>query len=68
MRRPSGASGLSPTTNSGTTTMNEKYLYGEAPAEAKPAAGVKGVIIRSFDGTLMFRGYHDRGLLLVHQA
>ena len=40
--------------------MNEKYLYGKAPAEVKPAAGVKGVIIRSFHGTLMFRVYHDR--------
>jgi len=40
--------------------MNEKYLYGKAPAEAKPAAGVKGVIIRAFNGTLMFRVYHDR--------
>ncbi|MHB8473571.1 MAG: hypothetical protein ACYDC8_12165 [Gammaproteobacteria bacterium] len=40
--------------------MNEKYLYGKAPAEAKPAARVQGVIIRAFNGTLMFRVYHDR--------
>lgn len=40
--------------------MNEKYLYGKAPAEVKPAAGVKGVLIRALDGALMFRVYHDR--------
>lgn len=39
--------------------MSGKYLYGKMPAEAKPAAGVKGVIIRALDGTMMFRVYHD---------
>ena len=38
----------------------DKYLYGGQPAEVEPAAGVKGVIIRALDGTLMFRVYHDR--------
>jgi hypothetical protein len=40
--------------------MNDKYLYGEVPAEIKPAAGVKGVIIRAHDGAMKFRVYHDR--------
>jgi len=39
--------------------MNGKYLYGKLPAEVEQAAGVKGVIIRTFDGVLMFRVYHD---------
>ncbi len=37
----------------------DKYRYGGRPAEAEPAAGVKGVLIRALDGTLMFRVYHD---------
>jgi hypothetical protein len=41
-------------------TMSEKYLYGGRPAEAQPAAGVKGVLIRTLDGVMMFRVYHDR--------
>lgn len=40
--------------------MSDKYLYGETPAEAKSAAGAKGVIIRTLDGALVFRVYHDR--------
>ena len=40
--------------------MTDKYLYGELPAEVQPAAGVKGVIVRTLDGTMMFRVYHDR--------
>lgn len=40
--------------------MNDKYLYGEIPAEVKPAAGVRGVLIRALNGTMMFRVYHDR--------
>ena len=39
--------------------MNDKYLYGETPAAVTSAAGVKGVIIRTLDGALMFRVYHD---------
>jgi hypothetical protein len=39
--------------------MSDKYLYGEAPAEVKPADGVKGVLIRARDGAMMFRVYHD---------
>lgn len=40
--------------------MNDKYLYGETPAEVKSTAGVKGVIIRTLDGAMAFRVYHDR--------
>ena len=39
--------------------MSGKYLYGKIPAEVKPAAGVKGMIIRALDGAMMFRVYHD---------
>lgn len=39
---------------------SETYLYGGRPAEAQPAAGVKGVLIRTLDGVMMFRVYHDR--------
>ena len=39
--------------------MNNKYLYGSEPAEVDSAAGVQGMIIRSFDGNLMFRVYRD---------
>jgi hypothetical protein len=38
--------------------MNDKYLYGNAPAEVTPAVGVQGILIRGLDGTLMFRVYH----------
>ena len=41
-------------------TMSEKYLYGGLPAEVKSAAGVKGVLIRTLDGAMVFRVYHDR--------
>ena len=40
--------------------MSEKYLYGKVPAEVTPAAGVRGVLISTFDGPMMFRVYHDR--------
>jgi len=39
--------------------VNDKYLYGMMPAEVKPADGVKGVLIRTHDGTIMFRVYHN---------
>lgn len=39
--------------------MKHKYIYSGGPAETKSAAGVKGVIVRALDGTLMFRVYHD---------
>jgi hypothetical protein len=42
------------------TEMTDKYLYGELPAEVESAAGVKGVIVRTLDGTMVFRVYHDR--------
>jgi hypothetical protein len=38
--------------------MKDKYLYGNAPPEVTPAVGVQGILIRSLDGTLMFRVYH----------
>lgn len=41
-------------------TMSEKYLYDGRPAETQPAAGVKGVLIRTLDGVMMIRVYHDR--------
>lgn len=41
------------------TDMKRKYLYGGQPAEAEPAAGIKGTIIRVLDGTLMFRVYYN---------
>lgn len=40
--------------------MNHTYLYGGAPAQVTSAAGAKGVIIRTFDGAITFRVYHDR--------
>lgn len=40
--------------------MNHTYLYGGAPAQVESAAGAKGVIIRTLDGAVMFRVYHDR--------
>ena len=40
--------------------MTDKYLYGELPAEVESAAGVNGVIVRTLDGTMVFRVYHDR--------
>lgn len=40
--------------------MNETYLYGNMPASVEPAAGVKGIIIRTLDGALLFRIYRDR--------
>jgi len=39
--------------------MTSCYLYGRKPAEAQSAAGVKGVLIRNFDGELLFRVYQD---------
>ena len=41
--------------------MNDKYLYGGVPAEVQSAAGIKGTIIRTADGTLTFRVYHGAG-------
>lgn len=39
--------------------MSEKYLYGELPAEVEPAAGAKGVLLRTFEGAMVFRVYRD---------
>ena len=38
----------------------DKFLYGQFPAKVRSAAGVKGVLIRTFDGAVAFRVYHDR--------
>ena len=40
--------------------MKPEYLYGKQPAEIEPAAGVKGVLIRSPNGAVSFRVYHDK--------
>lgn len=40
--------------------MTDKYLYGELPAEVESAAGVKGVLLRTLGGGMVFRVYHDR--------
>ena len=47
--------------------MNDKYLYGEQSAEVESAAGVKGVLIRTLDGALMFRVYRDREHFTDHE-
>lgn len=39
----------------------QKCRYGGKTAEVESAAGVKGMIIRSFDGNLTFRVYHGPG-------
>jgi hypothetical protein len=38
---------------------DDTYLYGGVPAEVKSAAGIKGVLIRTLDGVMMFRVYRD---------
>ena len=35
----------------------DKFLYGQLPAEVRSAAGVKGVLIRTVDGAMVFRVY-----------
>lgn len=39
--------------------MKQKYLYGGKPAKTESAAGIKGTIIRAFDGNMMFRVYYS---------
>jgi hypothetical protein len=43
-----------------TTKVKGKYWYGKQTAEVTPADGVKGTIIRTFDGGYAFRVYHDQ--------
>ncbi|MBI3563188.1 MAG: hypothetical protein HY080_15885 [Gammaproteobacteria bacterium] len=43
-----------------TTTSKDNYPYGGQAATVTPAAGVKGTIIRTFDGGCAFRVYHDQ--------
>ena len=40
--------------------MSDQYLYGGSPAEVESAAGAKGVLIRTLEGAVAFRVYHDR--------
>lgn len=40
--------------------MNNKCLYGGVPAEVNSAAGVKGTLIRTLGGAMVFRVHHDR--------
>ncbi len=42
-----------------TTSLKDDYLYGGQPANVTSAAGVRGTIIRTFDGGYLFRVYHD---------
>jgi len=35
----------------------DKFLYGQLPAEVRSAAGVKGVLIRTIGGAMVFRVY-----------
>lgn len=39
---------------------SETYLYGGKPAATRTAAGIKGALIRTLDGAMAFRVYHDR--------
>lgn len=39
---------------------SETYLYGGKPAATRTAAGAKGVLLRTLDGAMAFRVYHDR--------
>ncbi len=38
--------------------MTDKYLYGELPAEVESAPRGKDLIVRTLDGTMVFRVYH----------
>ena len=42
-------------------TASESCLYVGKPAEPRPAAGTKGVLIRALDGGIMFRVYNNAG-------
>lgn len=44
-----------------TTSPAEHFLYGGKPAEVRPAAGTKGVLIRTLGGKTMFRVYEPGG-------
>lgn len=37
------------------TKVTDRFQYGELPAEVRPAAGVKGVLIRTAGGAMVFR-------------
>jgi hypothetical protein len=37
----------------------KQYMYGDTPVLARPAAGVKGCLIRTIDSQILFRVYHD---------
>ena len=40
--------------------MSDKCLCGGVPAEVNSAAGVKGTLIRTLGGAMVFRVHHDR--------
>jgi len=40
--------------------MQKTYLYDGVPVSVESAAGVRGVIIRTLGGALLFRVHHDR--------
>jgi hypothetical protein len=42
-----------------------RFLYGEDPAEVESAAGVKGVLIRTIGGAMLFRVYETPKRLTV---
>jgi hypothetical protein len=37
------------------------YLYAVQPTEVRSASGARGVLIRTVDGEILFRVYHDCG-------
>jgi hypothetical protein len=48
----------SPCANAFTVTKeSDSFLYGQLPAEVRPAAGMKGMLIRTADGEMVFRVY-----------
>lgn len=40
-------------------STNDKFRYGELPADVRSAAGLKGILIRTLDRGMMFRVYDD---------
>lgn len=39
--------------------MNDNYVYRDAPARVASAAGVKGVLVRTIGGPMVFRVYRE---------
>jgi hypothetical protein len=38
--------------------VKQQVLYGGQPADVESAAGVRGILIRTIEGTMLFRVYH----------